>query len=74
MTVITTIVTAFYIYLLLGLLFGLWFITRGADKIDPGMHESSWKVRILLLPGSALLWPVLVRKFFGNKSSETNDS
>lgn len=53
-------VTAFYVYLLLGFLFALWFIARGADQLDENMQGSRWTVRLLLLPGATLLWPVLL--------------
>lgn len=61
-------VMIFYIYLAIGLVFALWFVTRGVDKIDTGMHGVHWGVRALLVPGSTALWPVLLRKYLKNKS------
>lgn len=61
-------VMIFYIYLAIGLVFALWFVTRGVDKIDAGMHGVHWGVRALLVPGSTALWPVLLRKYLKNKS------
>jgi hypothetical protein len=46
-------------YLGLGLLFGLWFTWKGASRLDPAAEASSWGFRILILPGAALLWPLL---------------
>ncbi len=54
---------AFYLYLLIGLLFAIWFTFRGVAKVDTAMKEASWKVRLLLLPGSMALWPVLLNKY-----------
>ncbi|GAB4413615.1 MAG: hypothetical protein OHK0039_20700 [Bacteroidia bacterium] len=51
-----------YAYLLLGLLFGLWFVWRGARRLDPGVADARPALRLILLPASALLWPVLLGK------------
>lgn len=63
MTIAIIFVDAFYVYLITGLIFAMWFITKGVDKVDDGMHGTSWKLRLLLLPGSALLWPFLLKKY-----------
>lgn len=52
-----------YGYLAIGFVFALWFVTRGVNKIDSGMHGVHWGVRALLIPGSTALWPVLLRKY-----------
>ena len=52
----------FYLYPLLGLPFGLWFVFRGASQVDPNMKETGWKLRLLLLPGAIGLWPILYLK------------
>lgn len=62
------LVLLFYLYLLLGFLFGLWFVFRGVQKIDPGMDGAKWPMRLLLLPGSLALWPVLWRKYVRRKA------
>lgn len=46
----------------LGLLFGLYFFFRGAAQIDPVIADSKWTVRLLLIPGSIGLWPLLLAK------------
>ena len=57
-------VYAFYLYLLIGLLFGIWFVFKGVQKIDAGMEGAKWNLRLLLLPGSIALWFVLLRKYW----------
>ncbi len=47
-------------YLVAGLLFGLWFAWRGAERLDPGARSGTLGFRLLLLPGCAALWPWLV--------------
>jgi hypothetical protein len=52
-----------YIYLGLGLIFGLWFVFKGAEQIDENMHGASWSTRLLLLPASTALWLTLLNKY-----------
>lgn len=59
--------SVFYAYLIVGLLFGLWFIFKGVQKIDDGMVEAKIGLRLLLLPGSVLLWPLMAKKFSKKK-------
>ena len=56
-------VYTFYAYLVIGLLFGLWFIFNGVQKVDAGMKDVKWILRLMLLPGSIALWPVMLRKY-----------
>ena len=58
----TVLVSLFYIYLLLGLLFALYFVIKGAKKIDAGMSNASFGLKALILPGALALWPVLLIK------------
>lgn len=51
---------ALEIYLGLGLVFALWFALSGARRLDPTAASGSWGFRVLLLPGSVLLWPLLL--------------
>lgn len=62
MIVAKIFVTLFYLYLSIGLLFGLWFVFRGADRLDHNMHGASWRTRLLLLPASMGLWVALLIK------------
>ncbi len=50
-------------YLLFGMLFGIAFVLRGAGRIDPGAREAGWGFRLLILPGAAALWPILLRRW-----------
>ncbi len=53
---------AFYLYLAVGLVFGCWFVLRGVHRVDAKMQSASWILRLMILPGSLLLWPLLLRK------------
>ncbi len=55
-------------YFFIGLLFGLYFLFKGATKIDPLMNDTKKKVRLLLFPGVIATWPFLVGKLFKSKT------
>jgi hypothetical protein len=57
------ILTAIFIYLLSGFVFALVFVTRGADKIDEAAHESGPGFKIIIIPGTMVFWPVLLKKW-----------
>jgi len=47
------------LYLLIGLIFGLYFITRGIR--DEPISGKAPLLRAMLLPAAILIWPVLIR-------------
>ena len=57
------------VYFAIGLLFGLYFIFKGATKIDPLMHDTKMKVRFLLFPGVIATWPFLIAKLIKSKTA-----
>lgn len=54
----------FGIYLLCGLLFAVPFVLTGAGRIDPHAKHGSWGFRLLIIPGTIALWPLLARRWF----------
>ena len=50
------------IYLLLGGVFGLYFVGRGAERLDPGARAAAWTFKVLILPGAVGLWPILLMR------------
>jgi hypothetical protein len=55
-------VYAFYFYFGIGLLFGVAFVTTGVKRLDPNASGSSIGFRLLILPGSAAFWPLLLHR------------
>ena len=51
---------ALQLYAGVGALFAVPFAWRGAGALDPAAHTGSWGFRLLILPGAAALWPVLL--------------
>lgn len=56
------IVSGLAAYVGAGLLFALYFVVFGVDRIDPVARESSWGFRVMILPGSIVLWPLLLKR------------
>jgi hypothetical protein len=56
------------VYFTIGVLFGLYFIFKGATKIDPLMADTKKKVRVLLFPGIIVTWPLLISRAFKSKT------
>lgn len=50
-------------YLAVGVVFAALFIWRGAASIDHAAASAGLGFRVLLIPGAALLWPWLARKW-----------
>ena len=51
------------IYLLCGLLFALPFILLGVGKVDAHARHGCWEFRLLIIPGTMALWPLLARRW-----------
>lgn len=47
-------------YLVIGLLFAVPFVLRGVNRIDEVARDSGWGFRLMILPGSIALWPLLL--------------
>ena len=58
-----TLLIAAGIYLLVGLAFAIPFVLVGVSKIDPHAAHGSWGFRVLIVPGTMFLWPLLARRW-----------
>lgn len=61
--VVRWVVFALFAYLGVGLVFAVAFAARGVSRIDPAARGTGWAFRLLIVPGSAALWPLLVRRW-----------
>lgn len=50
-------------YLAAGVLFAILFTAIGVQKVDGHAAHASWGFRLLIFPGSAFLWPILLRRW-----------
>lgn len=53
------------VYLICGLVFALPFVLVGVGKIDPHAKHGSWGFRLLIIPGTMALWPLLLKRWAG---------
>jgi hypothetical protein len=62
------------LWLVVGLLFGLVFVWRGAARVEPAARESGWGLRVLLLPGCAVFWPRLAWLWWKGEAAPVESS
>lgn len=59
------VLTAIGAYLVIGLAIAIPFVVRWVQHVDPAAARSSSGFRLLILPGSALLWPWILKRMAG---------
>ena len=59
----TLLVDALYLYCIAGSFFALAFVTSGVKRIDSQAIGSGIGFRVLIFPGVAALWPLLLRRW-----------
>lgn len=64
------LVTAFSVYLAIGIIVALVFVFGGAGRIDPAAKGKGLplQARLLILPGILGLWPIMLMKLFTQKA------
>ena len=51
------------VYAGLGFVFALVFVQVGVQRLDPEARRSGVGFRLLILPGAAAFWPMLLRRW-----------
>jgi hypothetical protein len=75
MTIAQWIVNLAMIYTVLGLVFALVFVAFGVGRIDSAAKGSPLTFRLLIFPGAAALWPLLLKRWLSGQAhppTETN--
>jgi hypothetical protein len=62
------------IYLVIGLLFGAIFVFKGVGVVDPMAGCAPLVFRVMILPGSVALWPVLLGKWLRVRRGGRDDA
>lgn len=57
----TWVAAALNVYAAAGLLFALPFLAWGLPRMDDAARGASLMFRLIILPGTVALWPVLLR-------------
>ncbi len=58
------IATALGAYFGIGLLVAIAFALGAARRIDPDAAQMTWGARLIIMPGVAGLWPLMLVKLF----------
>ncbi len=58
---------ALNLYAAAGLLFALPFLAWGLPRIGPAARDTSLAFRLIILPGTVALWPVLLRHWIRSR-------
>jgi hypothetical protein len=56
----TVLLTLMAVYLGIGVLFGVPFVARLVNQMDPAAAAGTWGFRLLILPGVIALWPLVL--------------
>jgi hypothetical protein len=56
-------VNALAAYAAIGLLFAAAFLTAGISRVDPASKGSGIGFRLIILPGVAALWPLMLKRW-----------
>lgn len=62
-TIATGLAVVAAAYAALGLAFGLFFVFRGVSALDKATAGASTWFRLIILPASAALWPLLALRW-----------
>ncbi|MCZ6673926.1 MAG: hypothetical protein O7C75_13420 [Verrucomicrobia bacterium] len=62
-TIIPLLLFLLGIYLAIGFVFGILFAFAGAKSIDPSAADGTWGFKILIIPGCAIFWPYLLKRW-----------
>ena len=63
MIIIYVILVIVGVYLFAGLVFAIPFVLKGVNKIDEAAHGSKWGFRIIIIPGTIVFWPLLLKRW-----------
>lgn len=64
---VTGLVFFLQAWLGVGFVFAVAFVTWGLQRVDPASVGAGWGLRLLLVPGAALLWPRLAWLWFSGR-------
>lgn len=67
MILATILLSLLGFYLAVGILFSIPFVLRGVNRLDPHAASGTWGFRALIIPGTTLLWPLLLRRWMSGK-------
>jgi hypothetical protein len=57
------LVDALAVYGLAGAIFAVAFVTAGIHRVDPVAEHAPLSFRLIVIPGAAALWPLLLTRW-----------
>jgi len=63
MIIVTILLIIVAVYLAAGLVFAIPFVIKGVTEIDEGAHGSTWGFRMIIIPGTIVFWPLLLKRW-----------
>jgi hypothetical protein len=69
--IVRTLLGIGQVYLVLGALFALAFVTVLGPRLDPAVRTSSLGFRLVILPSLTLLWPLLFSRWVRGRGRPT---
>lgn len=73
MNIVTIILLIAAVYLIAGLVFAIAFVTKGVSQIDEAAEESGWGFRLIIVPGTIVFWPILLKKWMSTSQKKYDD-
>jgi hypothetical protein len=73
-TIITWLLAALGLYLLVGLLVAVPFAFVGAKRIDPSAEAGTWGFKMLIIPGTMVFWPLMLRRWLTGQAPPVESS
>lgn len=64
------LVGLFGLYIAVGVLFAIVFVSVGVSRVDPAAKGGPIGFRLMILPGAAALWPMMLMKWLGRKGGD----
>lgn len=63
MNIVSFLLIVVTVYLLVGFIFSIPFVIKGVTRIDESARGSTWGFRIIIIPGTIVFWPLLLKKW-----------
>ena len=70
MIIVYIILIIVAVSLFAGLVFAIPFVLKGVTRIDEGAHGSKWGFRIIIIPGTIVFWPILLKKWIFERNKK----
>jgi hypothetical protein len=67
MTFVTVLLSLLGLYVAVGIFFAIPFVLRGVNRLDPHAANGTWGFRMLIIPGTVFLWPLLLRRWMSGE-------